>query len=444
MKKRSIQILLFIIFFISLQTVFNPSDEIKRIYKPEILLSNNIIKVCHGTSVDLLEYVEVVNNENNEEVKVNIDHVEELNEGEHDVIYSISNVEEKASLIILAKIEDEDKDGYSNYEEYEAGTDYLDPNSTPIYNSMPTIEESIPTSFEVNTEIYGLKARAYDFYDGDLDVEITNNININVVGNYQVNLKAEDHVGNITYKTKEVQVIDTIKPSVRADYNKEWTNMDVNVSLYGYDSGSGIANIEYSYDNINFIRTNNQNLVLNNSNTVYIRSIDNSGNISDVVMVKPNIDKTLPTLIIENDTFEARNSEIFNCDNYTAVDHESNIKNVYTENNVVPNKVGTYMCTYYVEDNAGNTNIIEKEINIIDTTAPTIKDTEIMINIKDIDNLDSYISFEDNSNNELKIIKTGSSVKSEPGEYEVSYSVTDEYGNNNNIIINIIVYNNLT
>lgn len=442
MKKRAIQILTFIVFFISLQTVFNPSDEIKRIYKPEILLTNNIIKVCQGTNVDLLEYVEVVNNEQNEEVKVNIDHVEELTEGEHDVVYSISDVEEKASLIILAKTQDEDNDGYSNYEEYEAGTDYLDTNSKPIYNSMPTIEENIPSSFEVNTYVYGLEATAYDFYDGNLNVEITNNININHVGTYQVNLKAEDHVGNITYISKDIKVIDTIKPTVSVDYNKEWTNEDVNVNLYGYDSGSGIMKIEYSYDNVNFLETNNTNLVLNNSNTVYVRSIDNVGNISDVIMVTPKIDKTLPVLTFENDTFEAYNADSFNCDNYIAEDYESGVKEVYTENNVIPNKVGTYTCTYYVVDNAGNKDIIEKEINIIDTTAPIAKETEIEISIDEIDNINSYIEFTDNSDNELDVNLMSLNLEEAAGEYELIFSVTDEYGNNSNITINIIVSNN--
>ena len=441
MKKRAIQILTFIVFFISLQTVFNPSDEIKRIYKPEILLTNNIIKVCQGTSVDLLEYVEVVNNEQNEEVKVNIVHVEELNEGEHDVVYSISDVEEKASLIILAQSKDEDNDGYSNYEEYEAGTDYLDANSTPIYNSMPIIEETIPASFEVNTYVYGLEAKAYDFYDGELNVEITNNININNVGTYQVNLKAKDHVGNITYITKDVKVVDTVKPTVSVNYNKEWTNHDINVEIYAYDSGSGINKIEYSYDNINFIETDN-NITLSSSNTVYVRSIDNVGNISNVVLVTPKIDKTLPTLTFEKDTFEALNAESFICDNYNAVDNESGIKEVYSENNVIPNQVGTYTCTYYVKDNAGNTNIIEKEITIEDTTSPIAKETTINIDINDIENLDSYIEFTDNSENNLEIIEVSSNLKLEPGEYEITNTVTDEYGNNSKITINVIVYNN--
>lgn len=442
MKKRAIQILTFIVFFISLQTVFNPSDEIKRIYRPEILLSNNVIKICQGTSVDLLEYIEVVNNEQNEEVKVNIDHVEELNEGEHDVVYSISDVEEKASLIILSKVDDEDKDGYSNFEEYEAGTDYLNKNSKPIYDSMPTIEETIPTTFEVNTFIYGLEATAYDFYDGNLEVEINNNININKVGTYSVSLKAKDHVGNITYIKKDINVVDTIKPSVSASYNKEWTNNDVNVSLYAYDAGSGISKIEYSYDNVNFTHTNGSNIVLTNSNTVYIRSVDYVGNISDVILITPMIDKTLPTLTFENDTFEASNVETFNCDNYIAQDYESGIKEVYTEDNVNKNKVGVYTCTYYVKDNAGNINVIEKEINIIDTTAPIIKNTNIEIDINDIENIDSYIEFEDNSDNTLEIVKTNSNLKAEIGEYEIEYLVTDEYGNSNNIKINVTVYNN--
>ena len=173
-KSLVVEFLVFIGLFICLQTVFNPSDEIRKINKAEILLSNNVIKVCKGTKVDLLDYVEVINN--NEEVKVNIDHVEELEEGAHEVIYTVDDVKEEAELLILARDKDEDSDNYSNYEEYEAGTDYLDPSSTPIYDYMPEITIVSPDTLEINTPVSGISAEAYDFYDGVLEVKINHNI----------------------------------------------------------------------------------------------------------------------------------------------------------------------------------------------------------------------------------------------------------------------------
>ena len=437
-KSLVVEFLVFIGLFICLQTVFNPSDEIRKINKAEILLSNNVIKVCKWTKVDLLDYVEVINN--NEEVKVNIDHVEELEEGAHEVIYTVDDVKEEAELLILARDKDEDSDNYSNYEEYEAGTDYLDPSSTPIYDYMPEITIVSPDTLEINTPVSGISAEAYDFYDGVLEVVINHNIDTSKLGDYEIVFEATDHVGNKITSTKHVKVIDTMKPEVYITAPTYWINSDVTAYVSSSDLGSGINRVEYSLDGVNFNVLNSNSITVSYSTNIYVRSIDNAGNYSSVKSTSIKIDKLAPTISIE-DSLDIEAGSSFECPKYTPFDSESGIKDVYVETNIDTAIVGAYTCKYTVYDNAGNTSVYEKEINVIDTTAPELEVDYIEIDIENIDSLEEQIKFKDNAQGDITVEEIDNNLSHEEGDYQITYKVTDASGNSSFQTLNVKITN---
>ena len=437
-KGLMIELMIFVGLFVCLQTVFNPSDEIKKINKAEILLSNNVIKVCKGTQVNLLDFVEVKNN--NEDVKVNIDHVEDLEVGSHELIYTVDDVKEEAELLILDRTKDEDSDNYSNFEEYEAGTDYLDPSSTPIYDYMPEITITSPATFEINSPLIGISAEAYDFYDGVLDVNITHNININMLGEYVITFEAIDHVGNKKVETKNVNVIDTISPSVSVSAPNTWSNTAVTAYVSSSDIGSGINRVEYSFDNVNFKVLNGNNITVDYSTNIYVRSIDNAGNYSDVKYVNVKIDKVAPSISVA-DTFEIEAGSNFVCPQYSLFDAESNIKDVYVESNVNINIAGKYTCKYIVYDNANNQTVVEKEINVVDTKGPQLVNNYIEIDLENIDSLESQIQFKDNAHGEIVVEEIDNNLSYEEGDYQITYKLIDSSGNENIQILNIKITN---
>ena len=78
-----------------------------------------------------------------------------------------------------------------------------------------TLNEDNRYSMEVHTNIPEFKAIAKDSSDKDLEVEITNNINRNVVGTYKVTFRATDEFNNEEVIEREFRVVDTTRPVIR-------------------------------------------------------------------------------------------------------------------------------------------------------------------------------------------------------------------------------------
>ena len=73
-----------------------------------------------------------------------------------------------------------------------------------------------------------------------------------------------------------------------------WTNRDVVLTASASDSPSGLATIEYSLDNVDWIK--GESVSVSRNGTVYFRATDNAGNITTQSVVVNWIDKDAPTV----------------------------------------------------------------------------------------------------------------------------------------------------
>gem|GEM_PF-3375884 len=73
-----------------------------------------------------------------------------------------------------------------------------------------------------------------------------------------------------------------------------WTNRDVVLTASASDSPSGLASIEYSLDNVDWIK--GESVSVSKNGTVYFRATDNAGNITTQSVVVNRIDKDAPAV----------------------------------------------------------------------------------------------------------------------------------------------------
>ena len=68
-------------------------------------------------------------------------------------------------------------------------------------------------------EVHGEKptfvATATDNYDEHVDVVVTDDINVDVVGTYTVTFTSTDTNGNVATETREFKIVDTTAPVIR-------------------------------------------------------------------------------------------------------------------------------------------------------------------------------------------------------------------------------------
>ena len=95
----------------------------------------------------------------------------------------------------------------------------------------------------------------------------------------------------------------------------------------------------------------------------------------------------------------------------------------------------------YVYDNAGNASVYEKEINVIDTTAPELEVDYIEIDIENIDSLEEQIKFKDNAQGDITVEEIDNNLSPEEGDYQITYKVTDASGNSSFQTLNVKITN---
>ena len=177
-------------------------------------------------------------------------------------------------------------------------------------------------------------------------------------------------------------ILDNTKPNtptIANPSNGNWSNKDIILTIDSSDTESGIKEIQYSYDKVNWLTdwgssyaTNGNKTTIQGTwsaernNEVFVRAIDHVGNISGISSTHIRIDKTPPIITTATTT---TNKILF-----TTTDNVGIAAYAITESNSVPNTGWTNASgattyskteerktqnkTYYVwvKDIAGNTN----------------------------------------------------------------------------------------
>ncbi len=170
--------------------------------------------------------------------------------------------------------------------------------------------------------------------------------------------------------------------------NENWYISNVSITLTATDDASGVAYIEYSFDNI-FWETYYSPFDISAEGIInlYYRSIDNAGHIEDIQIITFKIDKTDPNSTIVTGGTEGLNNwftsnvtisfdiiETLSGLSYTEYGFDGNSWNIYTEPFNISYE-GITEIHYRSIDVAGNIEIGTITLIKIDTIAPTIEIT---------------------------------------------------------------------
>ena len=104
-----------------------------------------------------------------------------------------------------------------------------------------------------------------------------------------------------------------------------------------------------------------------------------------------------------------------------------------TDNPVDTSKPGDYVVTYRVSDSSGNEGVLTRKVTVADTIAPALAlvGEAIISHEAGVDYTDAGVTATDSFEGDLaaKVVKLGTVDTSEPGDYTLTYNVSDSSGN---------------
>ncbi|MBO7328601.1 MAG: hypothetical protein J6W00_07515, partial [Lentisphaeria bacterium] len=195
---------------------------------------------------------------------------------------------------------------------------------------------------------------------------------VNMDYNGTIYFRATDHAGNVSSSHTTVNSIDRSAPTINVIGNPTaWTNGTAVLTAQGSDWGSGIRNIEYSYDNWNW--KTGSTVSMNYNGTIYFRATDNIGNTSSSQVSTSKFYGT-PAVDIKSILNGWTNSSVPLWVSYTSdiskIEYSYDNRNWKTGNSLNMTYNGTIY--FRTTDRWGNTKTSSYTVSNIDKTAPTL------------------------------------------------------------------------
>lgn len=195
--------------------------------------------------------------------------------------------------------------------------------------------------------------------------------------------KAVNNVGAITEETITISNIENVAPTIQLDYEKQWTNKDIVVSVVANDDSSGVLNIKMPN---NTTISGAYGMYTITTNGTYVFTVtDKAGNITTETINVTNIDKTAPTYtsFVTPSVWTKENGII----SLTVLDAGVGLDKI-----ILPNKqeiVATSRYEYEVTangnylfdliDKLGNKQTISIPVTKVDKTKPTITPLDLIV-----------------------------------------------------------------
>ena len=310
-----------------------------------------------------------------------------------------------------------------------------------------------PVELDVGTAYEDASATATDDVDEVVTVTVVENsdvIDTSVAGTHTVNYSATDAAGNSSTATRTVNVnavVDTTVPVITV------TGSNPTIIVVGTSYVDEGATATDDVDENVAANAINGSDVINTSDpatfTVTYSATDIAGNTSTAtriveVVEAPDTEAPVLTLLGDNpDSVEVSTGEVpvpYQDPSYDVSDNRDEVVNVVVDGLELidtSNKDGSYILTYTATDVAGNTTIVERTVNIVDTTAPVItlagnNTHEVFVDNGEVPEpyQDLGATVSDNYDNglgytvDLTVVDTG-----KVGPYTLVYNATDSSGN---------------
>ena len=287
-----------------------------------------------------------------------------------------------------------------------------------------------------------LGATVTDDLDPNVTVSISGSVNTSVVGTYIITYTSTDQSGNTSSKERTINVLDTISPVVTLNGNSSIT-LDLGDT---YTELGATATDNYD-STVNVVITGFVNTNIPGNYTIVYTAVDSSGNSQQVtrnITVLNNSINAIPVITIlgDNPLIIPLGSN-YNEPGASAIDSQGNTLSVLSENTVDINIIGDYSAIYTATDSYGNSATATREIRVRDLTAPVITlngSSLVTLSLNDTYN-ELGATATDNVSQDLVVTITGTVNTSLPGTYTITYSTTDNAGNNSSETRTINVIN---
>jgi hypothetical protein len=270
-------------------------------------------------------------------------------------------------------------------------------------------------------------ATASDTCAGALSVATNNPVNANVIGTYTIIYTTVDPSGNSATNTRTVYVMDRTAPVLTVIGANPYTNECHTAFIDPGASASDSCSITAT------ITTNNPV----NPNTVGVYTItyiatDATGNSTTNTRTVYVVDRTAPVLtMLGANPYTNECHTTFIDPGATASDTCSITATIVTNNLVDPNAVGAYTITYIATDAAGNSTTNTRNVQIVDTTPPTVTvlGANPFTNECHVAFVDPGATANDSCAGSLSVTTNSNVDANTVGIYTVTYISTDPNGN---------------
>ncbi len=313
-------------------------------------------------------------------------------------------------------------------------------NSTTTTRSFKVVDTTPPVitvDDEKNTytmEVHGTKpaflATAIDNYDGEIGVEITDDINVDVVGTYTVTFKSTDTNGNVATETREFKVVDTTPPVITVDDENNKNTMEVHGEKPAF-----VATAIDNYDeHVDVVVTDDINVDVVGTYTVTFTSTDTNGNVATETREFKVIDTTPPVITVddENNKYEMEVHGEKPTFVATATDNYDEHVDVVVTDDINVDVVGTYTVTFTSTDTNGNVATETREFKVVDTTPPviTVDDENNKYTMEVHGEKPTFVATAtDNYDEHVEVVVTDDINVDVVGTYTVTFTSTDINGN---------------
>ncbi|MHB1277024.1 MAG: immunoglobulin-like domain-containing protein [Bacteroidia bacterium] len=281
-------------------------------------------------------------------------------------------------------------------------------------------------------------------------VQVSNPVNVNMIGDYTVTYTVMDAYGNETTVTRTVQVRDTTAPVIVAN-----PTMPVQVGTAFVNPVTASDNFDQNVTPVLVSGTVNS-MVIGDYNVTY-SVVDASGNVGLNQTITFEVDDYIAPTIKHTPGTETVFVRVFNTNWENAPGMAVTVTDNYYPTaqltKTLPagfdiNKLGTYVITYQATDKSGNVSTFERTIVVIDDEKPVILTTtlmlprwssyDLMLGVVVADNYNQPTDFVNNVNGcEVEIVRTNIDFNY-PGIYQVTYVATDESGNRSEETIRLV------
>ena len=278
---------------------------------------------------------------------------------------------------------------------------------------------------------------------GTVTVVTTGSVNPQVVGTYTKTYTSTDPSGNAGTATRTVNVVDTTAPTVTLVGGTPYT---VEVSQSGSFTEPGYTAVDNAATALTKSYIGSIPIDEVGSYSRIYTVTDESDNSTSVTRVVNVVDTTAPTVTLLGDnplTLEADQNGTYTDADVTASDNDKRALNFSAASNLNLGVAGSYYYKWRVEDQSGNYTIVERTINVVDTTAPSV--TLLGSNPYTVEAADGTeysdpgTTASDNAASAMTKETTGTVDMGLPGSYTLDISYTDVSGNVSNKIRTVTV-----